>query len=285
MSTTHDLTVVMADPGFMGSVPRGPRTSVLSLTAAAELSVKQSNANYFVFTCASELEPVAKLVHETNAIHRLAALFVRADVDCTWFLTMFDRANLRTLRNTLVHTSPTVPQRVLSAWQIGAQDKLIADAIVADDRLLVRNCALDRFELAFGAIPALARLPKEELQRFTVDQDGSYLHWEWGDTHVGLDMIRFATEPAFREASQVQRLTSDRRFGAAVRAVRLGHGLRQSDVSGLSARQVSRIESGSGAPRYGTLTKMASAHSLGVSAYLDSIAERLTSAAAAQSAG
>ncbi|MDO8963342.1 MAG: hypothetical protein Q7W30_02495 [Coriobacteriia bacterium] len=275
MSTTRDLTVVMADPGFEGALPGGPRTSVLSLAAAAALDVRESGANYFIFASASELEPVARLVHEANSIHRLRALFVRADVDCTWFLPMFERANLRTLRNTLVHTSPVIPQRVVNAWRIGAQDGLIADAIVADDRLIVRSCALDSYELSFDAVPALARLPRSERQRFTVDPDGSFLHWECGDTHVGLETIRFALDPAFREAARLQRLAFDRRFGGAVKAVRVAQGLRQSDIPGLSARQVSRIESGSGVPRCDTLAKMAAAHALSVSAYLDRIAEGL----------
>lgn len=285
MSATQELTVIMADPGFQGSVPHGPRTSVLSLGAAGSLDVRRSKANYFVFTSASELEPVAKLVHDANSIHRLRALFVRADVDCTWFLPMFERANLRALRNTLVHTSPAIPQRVMHAWQIGAQDQLIADATVADDRLLVRNCALESFELGFEDLPALARLPMSERQEFTVDPDGSYLHWDSGDTHVGLDMIRSAIEPKYRETSLLQRLAFDRRFGAAVKSTRLDHSLRQSDIPGLSARQVSRIESGSGAPRHDTLRKIAAAHSLSVSAYLDDIAERLADTPVHMSAG
>lgn len=274
---------MMGDPGFTGPVPRGPRTYVLSLGALGSIDVKRSGANFFVFTSASGLEPVAEFVHHANSVHRLRALFVRADVDCTWFLQMFERANLRTLRNTLVHTDPAVPRRVIHAWQRGAQDMLIADATVAGDRLLVRSCALNSFEVGFTDISALARLPEDGRGKFVIDQDGSYLHWPASDTHVGLDMIRFALEPEFREATLLSKLAFDRRFGRAVRAMRREAGLRQSDIPGLSARQVSRIEYGAGAgdgaggsvPRFETVRKLAAAHSLSVGGYLDRIAKEL----------
>ena len=278
MSAVHELTVVMGDPGFKGPVPHGPKTSVLSLDAITSIDVKRSNSYYFVFTSASELELVAQLVHAANSVHRLRALFVRADVACTWFLPMFERANLRTLRNTLLHTDPAVPQRVITAWQMGAQDQLIADATVFEDRLFVRNCALDSFEVSFRDVPALTRIPVNERADFVIDEDGSYLYWEASDTHVGLEMIRFAVDPAFRDASLLRKLAFDRRFGRAVKAIRTGSGLRQNDIPGLSPRQVSRIEVGSAMPRSETLRKLAAAHSMAVSDYLDRIAEQLATA-------
>jgi len=186
---------------------------------------------------------------------------------------MFERANLRTLRNTLVHTDSAVPQRVINAWERGAQDQLIADATVSEGRLFVRSCALDSFEVSFGEVPALARLPVNERAEFVIDSDGSYLYWDAGDTHVGLEMIRFAIDPAFRETTLLGKLAFDRRFGRAVRAIREESGLRQADISGISARQMSRIETGSVTPRHETLRKMAAAHSLTVSEYLDRLAE------------
>ena len=175
-----------------------------------------------------------------------------------------------------MHTDPAVPTRVVNAWQLGAQDILIADAAVTDDRLLVRSCALESFEVRFGEIPALARLPESERDKFIVDQDGSYLYWEVNDTHVGLDMIRFATDAKFRETSLLSKLASRRQFGSAVKAVREESELRQSDVPGVSQRQVSRIESGSsGAPRYETLRKLALAHSPTAAEYLDRVGNQL----------
>lgn len=275
MASGHGLTVLMADPGFKGTIPRGRGVSVLSLGTATSSDIRRQGAEFFVVAAATELEPVAALVHEANAIHRLRALFVRADIDYTWFLPMLERANLRTLRNMLVHTSFSVPERVLRAWRNGAQDELIADAAVSVDRLFVRSCALERFEVGFADVPALARMPVADRAHFLVDPDGSYLHWDWGDTHIGLDSLRYVLDPDAKRAADLRRLSFDRRFGEAVKSLRVGSGLRQADVEGLSAKQVSRIEAGIGVPRLETVRKLSEAHGMSSAEYLDRVASAL----------
>lgn len=66
-------------------------------------------------------------------------------------------------------------------------------------------------------------------------------------------------------------------YGSASRKLRREKGLRQSDVPGLTARQVGRIESGHRATR-SALQKLAAAHGLSVNEYLDDLAQRLTPA-------
>lgn len=285
MATTREMAVLMADPGFKGRIPGGRHVSVLSPSTAKSFDLRKPGTDFFVITTATELEPVARYIHEANSIHRLRALFVRTDIDCAWFLPMLERANVRTLRNMLVHSSCSVPERVLRAWQLGAQDQLIADAAVVDDRLFVRDCALERFEIGFRDVPALAKLPEVERARFVVDPDGSYLHWDHNDTHIGLDTIRYALDPGFRSKVDLRRLSFDDRFGGAVRTLRLSRGLRQSDIRGLSAKQVSRIEAGQGFPRLETVRKLAEAHGMDATSFLDEIAAALSDANAVAAAG
>ena len=60
----------------------------------------------------------------------------------------------------------------------GAQHQLIGDARVVGDRLIVVvSCAMERIEVGFTDVPALARLPLEERWGFEIADDGSYLHW------------------------------------------------------------------------------------------------------------
>jgi hypothetical protein len=230
----------------------------------------------FVLASATKLAIVSPFIREANAAHHLRALLLRADVDCAWILPMLERANLRSPRNTLVHSSPDVPRRVLRAWQHRAQHQLIADATVVGDRLFVRSCSLEPFEIRFCDLPALARLSEEERAHFSIDEDGSYLHWTGGDLHVGLDMIRYGVDEDFRIKTNLRRLAAEARFGGAVKTLRTAEGLRQSDIPGLSAKQVSRIEAGQGTPRVKTIQKLA--HAIGASpqAYLDRVAEELS---------
>jgi hypothetical protein len=114
---------------------------------------------------------------------------VRDDVQPISMPQMFERAGLRLMRNTVVHSDPGVPRRVLTAWVQNAQDQLIAKASVSDDCLFVLSCALQPYEIAFDMMPALRLVPTAERANFTVDEDGSYIHWPGPDVHIDLDTI------------------------------------------------------------------------------------------------
>ena len=184
---------------------------------------------------------------------------------------MLDRANLRTLKNTLVHSGPELPRRIMNAWRLGAQGQLVADASMIGNRLFVVDCGLGKVEIPFDALPALKQIPKEERNAFEIAADGSYIHWPASDIHLDLEAIRYAADPDWRKRADIARVRHDERLGAAIAAVRTAHGLRQSDIPGLSERQVRRIESG-GRTKVSTLELLARAHGMDLDEYLDAVA-------------
>jgi hypothetical protein len=225
-----------------------------------------------VLVSALELPSVADFVSIANRRHQLRALFVRDVIDARWLPQLFERAGLRTLRNTLVHSDATVPRRVLAAWLHGAQGELIAEARVADDRLFVVSCALEPYEIEFAKMPSLRSIPEGERSAFEVDEDGSYIHWPASDVHVDIDAIRDALEPRSRMRAVAARASRDRRYGAAIARLRTSRGLKQSDVAGLSERQVRRIEKGEGTT-YESLQLLAKAHRMNIDDYLREVAD------------
>jgi len=64
-------------------------------------------------------------------------------------------------------------------------------------------------------------------------------------------------------------------FGKAITTLRKKHKLRQSDIIGLSERQVSRIEKGEGSTKADTLRLFAKAHGMEFDAYLDAVANAI----------
>lgn len=269
-------TIVVADREFVGEIPHDSHFTVLISPSGTSADVLRPGMSLFVVAAATELGPVAELVRKANSVHRLRALFVRADVDISWFLPMLENAKLRTLRNMIVYRSSGLPERVLRAWASDAQESLIADAAVVDDRLLLRSCALERFDVGFDELPALAALTPTSRTHFSLDPDGSFLHWEEGDVHIGLDALRYATNPGFRLQTDLRRLAFDRRFGAAVASIRIDRGLKRSGFSGVSSREVARIESGVVSPRLETVGRLASAHGMDLTGYLGAVAEVLS---------
>jgi hypothetical protein len=273
--TEPDITVLAHYVNSREAIPHGKGIRVLQ---EPHRQTAESARNVFVLVLATALPEVAEFVSLANRRHQLRALFVRDDMNAYWIPQLFERAGLRTLRNTLVHSDLIMPGRVLRAWANGAQEQLIADAKVADDRLFVTSCALQQYEVTFDKIAALKSLPELVRSRFTIDEDGSYLHWAEPDIHLDLDAIRVAIDPvASRKALEAKAL-HHQQYGRAIAKLRLEKGLKQSDIPGLSDRQVRRIENGEGTT-YDSLSRLANAHGMGLDEYLNQLARMSSSVA------
>ena len=155
---------------------------------------------------------------------------------------------------------------------MGAENELIAEASISGGTLFVLSCALERLEVPVRKIPALARRRAEDLTALEVSPDGSYVHWPKGDVHLDLGSLRYVVDPAWRVKTDAERVGHDARFGEAVRAVRVAHGLAQGAIHGLSARHLRRVESGV-FPKIATLRVLARAHGMDLDRYLTAVAK------------
>jgi hypothetical protein len=250
-------------------IPAGfPVFHKTSLQAARKLR------HLFVLCSALHLPQAAKFVSEMNREHRLQALFVRTDGDPALLPQMLERANLRLVRNMLVHSDSRVPRRVLAAWQHNAQAELIANATVAEDRLIVVSCEPKTYEVGFDQMPALKKISRSDRCNFQISEDGSFIWWPSGDIHLDLDAIKSVVDPAWRRKSERLRRAHSREYGAAIAAVRREHGLKQTGVPGISERQLRRIEQ-SGAVSVRTLKQLAEAHGMTLDHFMNAVAGRI----------
>lgn len=274
--TGSTLTVLLGEdfaPG--GLLPAGPTPSHIHLLGDCDLSQAAAARKLFVFTPATRLGDLAPCISEASRHNRLQALLVRTDVEPEWVPLMIRRAGLRTLRNLIVHHEAGLPARMLRAWALGVQRDSIAAATTWDNRLLVVTCAFDEFEIGFDAYPALRGIPAAERARFEIEQDGMFLYWPGAKVHLTADDLRLATNPDLRARAEVRRVTHDRAFGAAVRALRESLGITQARVEGLSARHLRRIENGY-VPGDEAIVALAAAHGMDPDAYLERVSERMS---------
>jgi hypothetical protein len=121
-------------------------------------------------------------------------------------------------------------------------DQLIANATLVGDRLFVVSCGMEKIEVAFNEVACLRRVPEQERGNFIISEEGSYLYWPQQDIHLDLDALRYVVDPQVKSQIDHERLMHDQRFGKAIATLRKKHNLKQSDIKGLSERQVSRIE-------------------------------------------
>lgn len=274
MSSKQAMTVLVQDRENEDFITHAKSMQVLQ---TSDLQGLESALNLFVLTSATGLPEIADIVRSANQKHHLRVLFIREDLDSKWLPQMFDRANLRVMRNTLVHANADLPKRVINAWAMGAQEQLIADAIVIGEHLLVFSCSMEKFEVPFLSLPALNRIPADERSSFTIADDGSYLYWEGADIHLDLDAFRCATDPEWKQKFESLKSEHNQVFGKAIATLRKKHKLRQSDIIGLSERQVRRIEQGEGSTKIDTLRLFAKAHGIDLDDYLDAVASAIAS--------
>lgn len=180
----------------------------------------------------------------------------------------------RSVREPFVASTPEVLRRLVLARQSGAERDLIAAASVEHGRLVVWSCEPARYEVAVKEVPALSRLTATEVARLTVSPSGSRLRWPDRDVDLDLDTVRQYGDPILRRQQEAARRRDAATYGTAIRQLRLERGLRQSDMPGLSGRQVRRLEEGGMIPHSATLRKLASAHGMGIEEYLGELAKR-----------
>ncbi len=268
MKQNGAYALVRCDDNTNGGIPSG-----FPILPSKSLQAARRYQHLFVLCSALHLPESAKFVSEMNREHRLQALFVRTDAPVL-LPQMLDRAGLRSIRNMLVHSDSSMPHRVLAAWLHNAQAELIAEATVVDDRLIVVSCEPKTCEVGFDQMPALKKIERQHRKSFELAEDGGFIHWPSADIHLDLDAIRAVIDPKWRKKSERIRQTHGREYGAAIATLRKDLGLRQTDIAGVSERQLRRIEE-SGAVSVRTMELLARAHRMTLPHYMDTVARKL----------
>ena len=263
------FAVLAPDPNGGEAIPQS--ACFKTYRRATEQLLEDWHKIFVVATLAS-LPSLADFLKKANQRHRLCAVFVDREDDFDLLPQFLHHSHVRTLRNMLVHEGPVVPRRVLSAYCLGAEHELIADAQVVNDWLFLVSCALDAYEVPFDLIPALRTIPHSRRRDFRVSIDGAYVHWPVDEVHLDVDSIRRRTDPEWAKRREVEDLVANAWFGQAVAELRRSAHLRQTDIPGLSERQVRRIERGQGAT-LGALKRLAAAQGTDLGTYIDGVAK------------
>jgi Helix-turn-helix len=263
-SDLHVISLFNQNESFFGFPPP---SGVQIIRKPSEIS---SAHNLIVLSSCNHLIDIAPYISTANHRNALRALLLRNDSSPHWTTRFLYNSGLHALRNLLVHSGTDIPKRIIEAWAAGAQHKLIADATVHDNKLLVLDCALKLYELPFGALRELNKIPIKNREQFSIDKDGSDIFWRDYDIRIDIESIESVLNP---EKFLIQKFAHDRKFGQAIAAFRNLKGLKQSDILGLTERQVRRIEKGEQNTTLKSLNVLAKAHKLSLKNYLNQVAE------------
>lgn len=139
--------------------------------------------------------------------------------------------------------------------------------------LRVINAALEELSISRDALVSVKNLGDRHLAKVAIDLGD--LHFPTSDVHLDWESLQELVDPeAALRAKQVS-VDFNRRYGAAIRSIRVRHNLRQEDIKGLSERHVSRIESGEQRATKKALAKIAQAHGMSIDTYLSAVADEI----------
>ncbi len=155
-------------------------------------------------------------------------------------------------RNTKVHILPVEenqqPQKVLDrlghALANPAGSETILDAWWENKTLVVMSSKFETLKIPLEELLCLRGKTPEETMNFQVDVDGYYIYWPELDVHLGWEQFLQITNPEALLRAQQKSREFNKRYGQAIRKLREKKKLKQSDIEGLDARQVRRIEKG-----------------------------------------
>lgn len=181
---------------------------------------------------------------------------------------MASKLSTRILERTIVFKDLEILERVISAWESGAQHRLISDAYGLAGNLVVLDCAATRYVIEPKHLPEVKAEPGW-LIGFEIHSDGSHIQWPDVGFHIDLEGLRSRADEKFRNEAIRDHLHISQKLGAAIRKIREEYELKQSDFKELSERQIRRIENGESAPTYDTLQILSGYHEMKVEEYLD----------------
>lgn len=134
-----------------------------------------------------------------------------------------------------------VVKRVLLSFARDEGWEAILNAYALGDQLVVVLGDFRMAEFPGERIPGLGERLAPSLSEFEVDSSGSFLYWPSLDLHLGASQLLQAVDPMHLADVEIRRYATSK-ISTALLTIREEADLRQSDIDGLSERQVRRLE-------------------------------------------
>jgi Helix-turn-helix/Protein of unknown function (DUF2442) len=151
----------------------------------------------------------------------------------------------------------------------------IFDARIEDAVLRVVSPDFRRMEVPISKIETLSKADEKTVEHFEIDDDGSFIYWPDLDLHLGWEQLFQIVDPEAARKAKQKSHDFNERYGAAIRRVREEKGLAIGAVSGLSNKQLRRIERGESRLTSNAAKKLAEAHGITPNEYLQKLADAL----------
>jgi hypothetical protein len=166
-------------------------------------------------------------------------------------------------------------KRVCFALERDGERGSIIDAYVAGEFIFVRGPKHRMLRVPVSSILPLKNQTLQVLRNFQIDPDGSFVYWPDVDVHLGWNQFLQAADPGEWQKAQQQTVGYNKRYGAAIRKLREEARLQQSQIAGITDRQIRRIEQGECRATSAALASLAQAHGVELNRYMEMVAKAM----------
>gem|GEM_PF-1767771 len=165
-------------------------------------------------------------------------------------------------------------QRLVSGMTETDGSKTIVDAWIEGEDLVLLSPAFERMRVPRSMLVRFLGESDTDFSEFEMDEDGRFLYWPHSDTHMGWKQLEQLLDPAVAIQDEKKTEQFKRRYGQAIRSLREETGLKQTDIPGLTDRQLRRIEQGLQLVTSKALKALALAHKLNIADYMKELGLR-----------
>ncbi len=166
-------------------------------------------------------------------------------------------------------------ERLYASLETSEEQDRIFDATIENDTLRVVSPKFVRLEVPISKIPQFKTAKPAKVHNFEIDEDGSFIYWPDVDLHLGWRQLQQLINPqAALKASQKSE-EFNKLYGKAVQKMREAKGLKPSNISGISEKQLRRIEKGECRLTSNAIEALSIAHGLEPNEYMQKLADEL----------
>jgi hypothetical protein len=166
-------------------------------------------------------------------------------------------------------------KRFITALSHQEGEGSIMDAWWDDDELVVISPSFERLRVPLSKLPKVRNIDQDQREKFVIDPYGAFIFWADVDVHVGWSQFKQMVDPEALLRAQQKSNTFNKRYGLAIRKLRQEKGINQSQIEGLDARTIRRIENGETRATSKALACLAQAHQMNTNDYMNRVAKHM----------
>jgi hypothetical protein len=164
-------------------------------------------------------------------------------------------------------------QRLVAGTAEGNEGQTIVDAWIEQSNLVLLSASFDRMTIPYAKLVRFLGDSLDGFEQFEIDEDGRFIYWPHADSHFGWKQLEQLIDPTKAIKDQEKSAQFNLKYGKAIRKLRESLGLKQTDIQGLTDRQLRRIEHGEQMASTKALESLAQAHGFEIGDYMSRLAQ------------